>query len=223
MSGARAMKASVRSIAERNVLVEQWMGLPKHVVHKKLQGHPVIKSIGVDDAVSIGTLALIRAAELWEPDRNILFKTYAMQSIINRIFQERMSGNLIRVPNSFQSGPGKPQTPFLDLALKALNIKRLDTLGFKDRNEVNLEYPGERINKEELEEVMEAVRLLPSKYRYVLKRTMIDGEKLIVVGQEIGLVKERVRQIRNAALKHLKYVLGVGEKGGCREIEDGEG
>lgn len=62
-------------------------------------------------------------------------------------------------------------------------------------------------------EVRAAVAALPARERHVVVRTFFEGARLADVGPEIGVSKERVRQLRVAALARLRAALGRDDDG----------
>lgn len=72
-------KTTRRSGLERDALVLWWQYLPRYVVRRM-----VLHTLERDDAVSIGTIALLRAAELWDPDERP-FHVYAIRAIRNSV------------------------------------------------------------------------------------------------------------------------------------------
>lgn len=73
-----------KKLAEDNVY------LVKYIVDKRFFRTPSVDS---DDLISIGNIALCRAAAKYKPDKGVKFHTYAAKSIINEIAKEfiRMS------------------------------------------------------------------------------------------------------------------------------------
>ena len=77
----------------------------------------------------------------------------------------------------------------------------------------NIKDPGELFQSSELRGCISGwLRELPDKQREVLSRRFglngYDSDTLENVGQEIGLTRERVRQIQIEALKRLKIIMG---------------
>jgi RNA polymerase sigma factor (sigma-70 family) len=83
--------ASVRTLVERNALVEQWLPLVRRVVSDLARTgsrHSLpVRRLG-GDAFSAGCFGLIRAAELWRPDCAASFKSYAYKAIRRRVLDE---------------------------------------------------------------------------------------------------------------------------------------
>jgi RNA polymerase sigma factor (sigma-70 family) len=86
-----AAAAAVRTLDERNALVEQWLPLVRRVVSDLARTgsrHSLpVRRLG-GDAFSAGCFGLIRAAELWRPDCAASFKSYAYKAIRRRVLDE---------------------------------------------------------------------------------------------------------------------------------------
>jgi RNA polymerase sigma factor (sigma-70 family) len=104
----RPQHPSRRSIEERNALVLEHRRLPAWVYRKLRRRWWPVARLGYDDATQAGFLALIRAAELWQPQRG-RFTTYAVTSIRRRMLQEAAKPRLRceRLPDG-EGLPGRP-------------------------------------------------------------------------------------------------------------------
>ena len=80
-------KPAQRGPDERNALVVQWLGLvPWAIYEMRPRLRWASRLLGAAEAVQIGNMTLLRAAELWEPKKG-KFSTYATKVIRWRIFQ----------------------------------------------------------------------------------------------------------------------------------------
>jgi RNA polymerase sigma factor (sigma-70 family) len=88
-----------RTIEERNKLVEENLGLVPYVCNK-LWNWAKKRGFGgeFDDLVSIGSIALIRAAEDYDESRGVKFATFAHTYIKNDLITQTKRGGLIRLP-----------------------------------------------------------------------------------------------------------------------------
>jgi RNA polymerase sigma factor (sigma-70 family) len=104
----RQQQPSRRSIEERNALVLEHRRLPAWVFNQLRRRCWPVARLGFDDATQAGFLALIRAAELWRPERGA-FTTNAVTSIRRRMLQEATKPRLRcdRLPDG-ESLPGRP-------------------------------------------------------------------------------------------------------------------
>jgi RNA polymerase sigma factor (sigma-70 family) len=89
----RPQHPSRRSIEERNALVVEHRRLPAWVYQQLRRRWGPVARLGYQDATQAGFLALIRAAELWEPQLGT-FSTYAVTGIRRKILQEALKPGL---------------------------------------------------------------------------------------------------------------------------------
>jgi RNA polymerase sigma factor (sigma-70 family) len=89
----RHLQPSRRSVEERNALVLGHRRLPAWVYLKMRRRWWPVARLGYDDATQAGFLVLIRAAELWQPQRGS-FSTYAVTSIRRRLLHEALKPQL---------------------------------------------------------------------------------------------------------------------------------
>ncbi len=86
-----------RSRHERDTLTLANLGLVCKAV-RSLSAAQVRRLGGHDDATSVGTVALLHAAELWDENSTARFSTYAYTAIVRRLWAEVADSGLIRVP-----------------------------------------------------------------------------------------------------------------------------
>lgn len=174
-------KPAVRNLDARNLLVMKYERLPYYVAGRMWKSK-LIRNLGYDDAVQIGYIKLIRAAELWEEGRGVEFMTYAYRSIQLGIYCAALRSI-------------KPSDPMT-------NHKSLEEWGGVLADAV----------KEDpivCREVKEAWKKLPKRSRYVVWRVVVDRVSYQEVAGVIHTTKERVRQLLNDALKWMaSYVNG---------------
>lgn len=93
------IKAKNGDIISRNTIIEHNVGLALKVVFNKVGITQVLHSIELDDLYQETTFGLIRAVELFEPKRGLMFSTYAM-SWIEQSIQRYIANNssIVRVP-----------------------------------------------------------------------------------------------------------------------------
>jgi RNA polymerase sigma factor (sigma-70 family) len=162
-----------RLTREQSALAANNTGLVYAMAHKW-------KGLGIDfeELVSIGQEALCRASRGWDPTRGVKFSGYACQSIIKsfiRTAQDRQRKKTIPL-----SGPFDTQRPE----------------SVADDNPGPVDSPAARA-----EMLEKALAVLDERERSVLALRIQSGMTLQVVGDIIGLTKERVRQIEAAALQ----------------------
>jgi RNA polymerase sigma factor (sigma-70 family) len=155
--------------------------------------------MGVHDAVQAGFLGLLRAAELWDEQRNVSFTTYAFQSIKTEILKEAMRGGVIVIPLwVFVRESGKP---YRSIRCRSLPEGEDEGPWWEPLSR------QDRIDTEDYEAVLTALENLPSRERDVVTRCVLGGESLRAVGRDLGLTGERIRQIRERGLGRLRRTL----------------
>lgn len=169
---------SVRSIEERDLLIQKYYRLPQHIVNQ-LWRVPSVQRLGHDDAIQIGFLHLTRAAELWEEDRGVLFKTYAYRAIKSGVLESSRRRQFMPLPQS--------EFP---LEMEDSWNKRMEVVQ-------EIRWDG----------VLSSVDLLPTRLREVIIKTCLEGRPYQEVGKGLKVSKERIRQLRQKALKWLKSYL----------------
>lgn len=195
-------KPSVRSIADRDVLIEKFRHLPEHVVGK-LFYIPHVKKMGFSDAVQCGFLGLIRAAELWEADRGVAFISYAYNAIANNILNQARCGFLINVPNTaWKNGrlppnwarPGPTDSEFFG---KEPYTEDLDPFLTDDFGE----------------ELSRVIKSLPPTWQAVLRLRFLQGKTQTEASKVLGVTRQTVSVTEARALKRVKKLLASENNG----------
>lgn len=177
-------RPSLRSISERNALVEQYQRLPYHVLNK-IKNNPFIKRLDSNDAIQIGFLRLLRAAELWDGTRKVKFISYAYHSIQRGLFEAARR-------------TCKPTDPLTN----AKYLPEKDWGRYCDLLPI-ITCPDTLVPQE----AYEAWCKLPRRSRYIVWHVVVDEETYSQVAEKLFITKERVRQLLNDALDWLAKVL----------------
>lgn len=162
-----------------------------------------------DDLVQDAVVGLMRAVDLFEPGRDCAFSTYAMPWIEQAIRRAVQRHALVRPPYGMRDENGDhPPTMALSTDAPA-NFGRGSRPGAK-RDALDLLLEDDALAAhDELEHVRHvsdlrrlyerrAGRLRPRERRILDRR--LDGASLQQIGDEIGLTRERVRQLESAAM-----------------------
>ena len=189
-------RASVRSVEERNAIVVDNLPLIAWATRKwwnKLNRKTQLR-YPQDEAYTDAALGLIRAAELWRPEQGALV-TIAWWHMRSAMQRGMRTSTIIRVPGSKEY------------------IECGDIL-YEDGNEVVV---GKDKRGEETIDPLDAVDLhnklarvmgsLPDRWRVCVRRKS-EGATLQEIGEELGLSRERVRQILEKAHERLRESLG---------------
>lgn len=187
--------------------------------------------LGFEDLFQEGVIGLIRGIELFDMSRNLELSTYIdlwIKQRIRRYIQDNRGP--VRVPGYLQDLKAKykrlkdeasPQDDDFYLRLVAhQNEKTVSTLRRAISNvptEMNIDDP---LNTTPLESIVDETQMsvdqldaqallgmLNEQERVILERRMTNWT-LLELAQEIGLSRERVRQLEEAAIFKLKVMVG---------------
>ena len=185
--------------ASRDALVLQWQYLPSHVVGKMLVRRQV-RRLDFDDAMQIGYLALILAAECFDPTLGVQFQTYAYQSIWNMVYRTDLTFGIIRVPRGQgRANEAKLSRKSRQSMRRALQVQSLPE--WYDQPSPCRDEAEVLADRELVERCLQA--LLP-KERAVVVATIMEGKLLREVAREMGVTKQRVQQLRQSALQRMR-------------------
>jgi RNA polymerase sigma factor (sigma-70 family) len=176
-------RPSLRGDAERNALVEQWQHLPRSLL-RCFRGAALV-SADYDDLLSAGYLALLRAAELWDPEKGA-FSTYAGTCVYRRM--------LLAVARRARQRLHEVDWP-------------LWTDGRGQQRPLDVEArPSRGPDEGAIAAVRAALREVPVSDRRVLD-LRLQGLSLREAGERLGITCERVRQREARAHKRLRIAL----------------
>ncbi len=237
MSRNRILKPSLRSVEERNKLVEQWSGLPDHALTDTPVGRVAAKLLGHDEARQEGFVALLRAAELYDPTRKIdkpssvhhgkvtQFHSYALRAINNKLIActTQNSGGIIQRPHNYykvDKTTGE-KTPTCQQEIKT---KRLCDLNDKIAGEEAKSYEettyepssttdlGAELDRREMARVLKNLVFgcLTPRERLVVYLRFFLGFTLRDVGKILGVSRQWIKVEEMGVLAHLKRLLKNG-------------
>ena len=155
-------------------LLDQHRGLVRAVIRRQWTG-----GVAYADLEQEGRLALWRAIMSYDPTRGWAFSTYAWVAIKRNIWQEVAQWEKKTGAHNLPEPPNP-----LTLAEKRLDVSQRDNV------------------------LREMVQCLPPRLRLVIWAAYgLDGEgarSLAAIGRELGISRERVRQLHNEALRQLR-------------------
>lgn len=207
------MMIPCRTRAERDDLILQWRWLPLRIWHR-LQGIPLVRRLGRDEAVSAGTLGLVLAAAGWDPGRGVQFSTYAWRAVERRILKAANENRVIHIP-MYHKGHRIPKQ-FAERSASARNAVSLDAMQEKLRgDEESRVEPGcLGIATAQSDEppagwaaVQDAMRYLPSRDRQMLELYYLSGKNLREIARLYGVSRENVRRKLERSLIKLREIL----------------
>ncbi len=236
MSRNRILKPSLRSTEERNKLVEQWSGLPDFALTDTPVGRVAVKVLGRDEARQEGFVALLRAAELYDPLKKIdkpssihhgkvtQFHSYALRAINNKLIActTENSGGIIHRPRSYyrvDKVTGK-KSPIC----KEIKTKRLCDLNDKVAGETAKSYEettyepssttdfAAELDRREVAKTLNDLvfHCLTPRERLVVYLRFFLGFTLRDVGKILGVSRQWIKVEEMGVLAHLKRLLKNG-------------
>ena len=192
--------------AQKDLLVTQNVGYVVTMA-KQYAG----RGVDFDDLVSEGNMAMTIAAAKYDPTRGNRFVSYAAPVIRHAMEEaiERQAG-LYRIPRNDASREEKKRKMPLSVdepipVGAKTNFNLLSVL--QDLNAQPTD--GNMESREQLQRVRKALDTLDEREREVMKRYLgLDGEHLTMaqIGETMGLKRERIRQIRDKAIRKLRRI-----------------
>jgi RNA polymerase sigma factor (sigma-70 family) len=205
-AGQLTEKPSLSS-EDRAAIVKQFTPMVNMLANRQVN-HGAGRALGdSEDCYQVGAMGLLNAIEKFNPTRGIKFITYAYKGVSRHIWSAcYRQGGIIRVPY----GVGRlaksdhPDIPLVFAARVASDVRSFvdneeEQIRDKDRDEPEANEANKRLHA--------AIATLTPREQIILERMFFGGYTLKRTGEELGVTKERIRQIRQAALKQLKEIL----------------
>lgn len=181
---------TLRSPAERNQLVIQNLPLIYYCVNQLSTQQRVL---GKETCVRLGEDALIRAGDTWDVNRGVKFCTYAAHWIKGVI---RAAAYDAMYPRA--NGGSKPKT-FVTTDSEACEIAIQQATARSTEDAEKMEEDRDRAYR--------ILTLVPFKWRKAMELRFVDGWTLQQIGDQLGITKERARQIVRDATRLLREKL----------------
>ena len=158
------------------------------------------KGIAMDDLISEGNLGLIKAAKKYDASRGLRFASYAVifirQAIEKAIRQQTDERRLESNADGFSRSIDAPLGSKTNVSLLSVLVNDSSPLA------------DERVHSNVMATAVEyALDVLNHRERSVVESFFgLDTEKLTMqeIAQDMGLNRERVRQIRDKAIRHMR-------------------
>ncbi len=177
----------------------------------KMKAQALSSNSGVpfDDLLQQGRINVLQAFDRFDPERGVGFLTYAGHWIFKGLVEACCAHSLVRIPNNARTRKNVKWPTVLSLELTAVRVCKSGSV--KDLGTIGANLADERESPERTSDramlsrsVKRAMgKRLTDQQVAVLKRRVWDGVTLSVVGKEMGLSRERVRQIQAAAISEL--------------------
>lgn len=190
----------LRSVEERNALVLQWSGLPLFV-YRRLAHLKVVRRLDYEDAVSAGTLGLIRAAELWDESRGIQFDTYAFWAVRRSILTEANKVHIVHAPDYYfgDAPEGNEQRQRMALATR----QRVGRIESNDPN-CPFDFPTREVDLDLPDWVAHALSLLEEQERKVVELRIYGGLSHADIACRLRISKQRAWQVYRHAIDRIR-------------------
>ena len=188
------------------------------------------RGLNISDLISEGNYGLITAAHRFDPSKGFKFTSYAVWWIKQAILQSiNENSRMIRLPNNVISKLNKMDKDDVNFHEKMMDEFSLIIPTCSSLNNVINEDGDELLNiiednlfskPDELEseqnalkrkEIVKAISLLSEREKeIILLYYGINCEELTLerIGEEVGLTKERVRQVKENAIRKIRHNLG---------------
>jgi len=188
------------------------------------------RGLNISDLISEGNYGLIVAAHKFDPSKGFKFTSYAVWWIKQSILQSiNENSRMIRLPNNIISKLNKMDKYDANFHEKMLDEFSMILPNCSSLNNVINEDGDELINiiednlfskPDELEseqnilkrkEIVKAISLLSEREKeIILLYYGINCEELTLerIGEQVGLTKERVRQVKENAIRKIRNNLG---------------
>lgn len=163
----------VRSIEERNALIEANLDLVRWIVSHRF-GWALIQGHGFDDLVGAGSMGLLRACELYDPDRG-KFATYAAHWIRQAVRRHLHEDRLIHVPEDVESDIRVVRLP------PSIDLDDYSRSHPSALDEVLARESDERF------ELLLTRGSLTERHRHILRRRFHDGASHADINAEMGV------------------------------------
>lgn len=218
------------SRAERNLLIESNLPL---VGYLAAETHARATHIPRDELAAVGALALVTAAEAFDPELGVPFGAYARRRILGAFADEMRSMDwasrgirkrikeTVAVREALTAGLGRTATAAevatamgvaKDIVVEALGdaARTVTTLDEPSARDVaaDIPLPEESALVSERREVLEqAVAALPERMRRIVQAVYFDERPVKDIAEELGVTHSAVSQQRSEAIRHLRDAL----------------
>lgn len=135
MNSSQLRKTIAEYRSAKQELVSSNMGLV-HAVSREFYRRPQYKDLSLDELIQEGSLGLIRAAELFDPARNLRFSTYATIWIKGAIQNQRI-GQFVILPNEEKKRWGEIRGTMRDLENEGIKSDKITSKLIADRLGMN--------------------------------------------------------------------------------------
>ena len=178
-------------------------------LHRRLPRNKV----DLDDLIQAGSVGLCKAANTWDPERGVKFKTYASRRIYGEMLDMLREEDFM--PRALRSKSNKAKQDaeaVVDTETAVAMRAGFDSIDAKDKDGFTLaqvlewdgKSPADKVLHSELVEmVRNAISCLPARQATVLRLYYFHDLTGQVIADHLGCVESRVSQLKTKAHKHL--------------------
>jgi len=177
---------------QQKALVEQYLELPYWVIKTYFNFHPDHRDYGFFEHYAIR--GLLKAAKKYDPQRGVQFNTFAVNVIRNNLFTLAK-----KYRKKFQADS------LINRLVDTSQIFRGRTEKHNYIAELERKLDSESI-KPKIEKALNTVLTEREKY-IVVQNVLLENKNSTELARELGVTKERIRQIREKALSKLADVI----------------
>jgi RNA polymerase sigma factor (sigma-70 family) len=177
----------------KKIIIEANLGLVVSIAKKH-----TISGANLPDLISEGNFSLMRAVEKFDYTRGFRFATYASWAIAKAYAH--------RIPAEFARLDRAVEAPIEDIQRDL----RVTTVAVEDVERAHRSLTRtitDNLDERERYIILNHFGLIPSK----TKKLKMEKKTLQQIGEDLGLSKERVRQLELVALQKLKHLLSIEE------------
>ncbi len=224
------------NLEARDSLIEYYLPLVEKIVRRIFaQKRAIISSdLDLEDLISIGTIALIKAIDNFDIERGTSFESYAYKMIHGYVFNyissklpiSTKSYKRLRksIEENWEENPEKAQQKLRDLIhgialAKLISLERAITvdedLKIIDRiaDDSWLSPQAMVENKEILQKIKELLENLTPHEKRVIIEYYYENKKFVEIANELGITRQRISQLHNTAIRKLRIWLKRLEEG----------
>lgn len=190
--------------AERDIIIAQFIYLPLCIANKFKTRN---SSLDLDDLVGAGQVGLLLGAERYKPNPKASLLSYLYTSIKFRIAREakQQRSRIIHIPNGAYIREGAEYAEAVTRAISTpISLQARNYNGLLITDVPTRETAQSILCSDDVVALEQYLDRLPERERQVLQWRYWEYRTLQEVGNELGVTRERVRQLEIQAVERLR-------------------